>query len=151
MSVQGHLDWTKSRHLTVKVDRVLEMARFHEFQASLALQAGRIAVRQESTNKSRLHVRGAPIRFDQIRLDFAVGMGVLPARPSVRYKDAFVPRRFSNNSLPLYSPHTTPVVSKASASSTFSCMPPPFTERYDATCRKNTSARPPVSIRSTPP
>jgi hypothetical protein len=69
MRVQGHLDQTKSRHLTVKVDRVLEMARCHEFRASLALQAGSIAMRQESANKSRLHVRGVLIRFDQIRLD----------------------------------------------------------------------------------
>ena len=80
----------------------------------------------------------------------------LPVRPSARYKDAFVPRRFSNNSLPLISspsnsPHTTPVVSKASASSTFPCMPPPSTERYDAACEKNVSARPPALIRSTPP
>jgi hypothetical protein len=78
----------------------------------------------------------------------------LPARPSARYKDAFVPRRFSNNSLPpfspIHSPHTIPVVPKASAISTFPCIPPPSTERYDAACEKNASARPPVLIRSPP-
>lgn len=86
-SVQGHLDQTKSRHLTVKVDRVLEMARFHEFQASLALQAGRIAMRQD---KSRLHVRGVPIRFDQIRLDFAVDRARHDMRASSCSRTQFV-------------------------------------------------------------
>ena len=55
--------------------------------------------------------------------------------PSARYKDAFVPRCFSNNSLPpfssLHSPYTTPAVSEASVSFTFPCMLSLSTERYD--------------------
>src|SRR5271155_5310831 len=75
--------------------------------------------------------------------------------PSASYKDVFSPAAFPTTLFlqfsPLLSPHTAPVVPKASASSTFPCMPPPSTERYDAACQKNASARPPTLIRSTPP
>jgi hypothetical protein len=54
MSVQGHLDQTKSRHLTVKVDRVLEMASLFYFTNSklvLALQAESRCAKNQRTNR----------------------------------------------------------------------------------------------------
>ena len=64
---------------------------------------------------------------------------------------AAFPTTLSFPFFPLHSPHTTPVVSQASASSTFPRRPPLPTERYDAACETNASARPPALIRSTPP
>jgi hypothetical protein len=66
-----------------------------------------------------------------------------------RSSPAALPTTLSLHSL--HSPHTTLVVAKASASPTFLCMPSLSTERYDAACEKNTSARPPALIRPTPP
>jgi hypothetical protein len=68
-----------------------------------------------------------------------------------RSSPAAFPTTLSLQFPPLHSPHTAPVVPKASASSTFPCMPPPSTERYDAACEKNALARPPALICSTPP
>jgi len=55
-----------------------------------------------------------------------------PAQPFARYKDVLVPRRFSSNSLPSFSPLTLhlpapphPVVPRAAPSSTYSLRPTP--------------------------
>jgi hypothetical protein len=72
-------------------------------------------------------------RYGVTRLD-------LPARSFTRYKDALVPRRFSNNSLPLIlfpsplppSLHR-PLVPQATPSSTYSPARPPSPHRTDTT------------------
>jgi hypothetical protein len=77
----------------------------------------------------------------------------LPTRRSARYKDAFVPRRFSNDPLLPFPPSTFlhgPVVPEALASSTSPAARVP-TERYDAASETNASSQSPTLIRSTPP
>src|ERR1700733_207133 len=72
------------------------------------------------------------------------------SRPGIKTRSppAAFPTTPSLHFSPLHSPHTAPVVPKAWVSSTFSCIPPPSTERYDAAYKKNTSARPSILIRS---
>jgi hypothetical protein len=77
----------------------------------------------------------------------------LPARRSARYKDAFVPRRFSNDPLLPFPPSTFLhglVVPEVSTSSTSPAARVP-TERYDAASETNASSQSPALIRSTPP
>jgi hypothetical protein len=74
----------------------------------------------------------------------------LPARSFTRYKDALVPRCFSNNSLPLFlfpsplppSLHR-PLVPQATPSSIYSPARPPSSHKTDTTqpVRKNTTKR----------
>src|SRR5205085_12653118 len=75
------------------------------------------------------------------------------ASPALRqYKDALVPRRFSNNSLPPFCPLTLhlpapphPVVPQAALSSTYSLRPPPTSSqphRYDPASGNHGAARP---------
>ena len=85
------------------------------------------------------------------RFRYGVTRPHLPARSFTRYKDAFFPRRFSNNSLPLFlfpsplppSLHR-PLVPQATLSSTYSPARPPSPHRTDTTrpagkCRSATA------------
>jgi hypothetical protein len=81
----------------------------------------------------------------------------LPARPFVRYKDALVPRRFSNNTLapvfplPSSTSSTTPSCLRLRRAPLTPCRAPWSPQnRYDAASGKNVAARRLALIRSTP-